>query len=86
MKVDLFSKVFLTLIALFLGIIALRPFFQPPTVSAQAGLSAVQFSGSLGGFWAFDTRTGEVWVYEGKKPPQFQGKISKLGTPLSLAK
>jgi hypothetical protein len=64
MRIDLYTKTILTLIALLLGVVALKPIIQPQPVSAQASLAGVQFSGSVGGFWLFDTKTGDVWAYE----------------------
>ena len=37
MKIDNFSRILLTIIAVALSVIALRPFISAPTVSAQSG-------------------------------------------------
>lgn len=51
MKIDRFMRFVLTLIALFLGIIALRPWSQPATVQARDSSSSENYSGS--GFSVF---------------------------------
>lgn len=72
MKVDWFTKSLLVVIALLLGVIALRP-STPTALAAPAApargrasedLTRFQFSGANGGFWAFDTSNGEVWAFE----------------------
>lgn len=44
MKIDRFMRFVLTLIALFLGIIALRPWFQPAMVQARDSYSSDTYS------------------------------------------
>jgi hypothetical protein len=90
MKIDFYMKVCLTLIVLLLGVIAFRQVIAPPVAEAQSSLSGVQFSGSLGGFWLFDTRTGDVWTYEMQdyvlKRLSYLGRITKPGESLVLKK
>jgi hypothetical protein len=83
MRIDLYTKTILTLIALLLAVIALKPIVQPQPTIAQGNLSSIQFSGARIGFWAFDTRTGDVWIYNtqtGGCDGHF--KITQLGKAL----
>jgi len=63
MHVSLFTKTILTLIALFLAVIALEPIFQPQPVMAQGAYAGIQFSYSGGNHAFFNTNTGDVWEY-----------------------
>ncbi len=63
MRIDLYTKMILTLIALLLAVIALNPIFQPQSAMAQGNYSAIQFSYSGGNHAFFDTRSGDVWEY-----------------------
>jgi hypothetical protein len=64
MRIDLYTKTILTLIALTLAFIACKPLTQPAVVSAQSPLAGVQFTSfPNGGFLAFDTKSGDIWVY-----------------------
>ena len=81
MRIDLYTKTILTLIAVILTLIACKSVVQPPGVAADGPLAGVQFSGSIGGFWAFDTKTGDVWAWEHGQWTH-PGKISQLGQPL----
>jgi hypothetical protein len=88
MRIDLFTKVVLTVIALLLAVIALRPIVQPQAVMAQGSLNGVQFSGAGGDLYAIDTRTGDIWVYDTENG-NLEGsltkhlKITQLGKPLA---
>lgn len=97
MKPDIYTKTVLAVIALLLAVIALRPF--PETIAqAQTSFAGVQFSpisGPAGEFkiLAFDTRTGEVWLYysevlkHGNMTAESLGNIGKrLGDPNSSLK
>ncbi len=64
MRIDLYTKTILTLILLFLGMIALRPYFQPPAADAAGNFASIQFSYSGGEHAFFDTRSGDVWVHD----------------------
>jgi hypothetical protein len=64
MRVDWYAKLMLTVIALLLAVVALRPFFTPLSVSAEASVPSFQYTGGAGGFWAIETRTGRVWLFE----------------------
>lgn len=75
MKPDNFVKIALSLIAVFLGLIALRPFFDPPASHAQASCSdfyiepgvhslrAPDGSRELPGKVVVDLRTGVIWGF-----------------------
>ena len=61
MRIDLYTKTILTLIALLIAVIALQPFTRPQAVEAQSSLNGVQFSvgwgTSTGDIAFFDTRS-----------------------------
>jgi hypothetical protein len=87
MPTDSYTKTILTLITLLLAVIALKPLFQPQAAAAQSDLSGVQFvSAGNDGFFAFDTKTGNVWAYNTaghNNLAQPFGKITQLGKPLT---
>ncbi len=78
MRVDRYTKTVLTAIALFLGILAARPFWTPARVRAQAdnGCACLQFdpgvtqivvpdgAASVSGRTAIDLRTGNVYGFQ----------------------
>ncbi len=82
MRIDWYTKGLLTVIALLLGVIALRPYISPNVVAhADGSFAGVQFSGS--GF--FDSRTGDIWgYYDGDHPTHT--RVAKLGAPLVKVK
>lgn len=83
MRIELYTKTILTVIALLLAVIALRPIIQPQPVMAQGNLTGVQFSVGIGELYAVDTRTGDVWAYKIDRGNVFEhAKIIKLGEPL----
>jgi hypothetical protein len=64
MRVDLYTKTILTVIALLLAVIVLKPIFQPQaTMADDRDYSRVQFSYSGGNHAFFDSRSGDVWEY-----------------------
>jgi sugar lactone lactonase YvrE len=85
MHIDLFTKTILTLIALLLAVVAIRPMAQPTGVAAQgSGFAGVQFSGDSTNLWAIDTKTGQFWVYDiQSKRLVGNGKVAQLGMPLN---
>jgi hypothetical protein len=63
MRIDLYTKTILTIIALLLAVFTLKPILQPQTALAQGGYAGVQFSYSGGNHAFFNTNTGDVWEY-----------------------
>ena len=63
MRIDLYTKTILTLIALLLAVSVLTPILQPQSAMADGPYSGVQFSYSGGNHAFFDTRSGDVWEY-----------------------
>jgi hypothetical protein len=63
MRIDRYTKTILTIIALLLAVIVLKPLFQPQPAMAEGKYAGVQFSYSGGNHAFFDTRTGDVWEY-----------------------
>jgi hypothetical protein len=82
MRIDWYTKGVLTVIAVLLGVIALRPYVSPDAVAHAQG----SFAGVLlmsGGF--FDTRTGDLWAYDGGKLIGHD-RLTKLGEPMVTIK
>jgi hypothetical protein len=76
MRLDWFAKLTLSLIVALLGILVLRPFFQPAPVQAQAVdgrtfyvepgytmLRKPDGSGQMYGKMMIDMRTGDIWGF-----------------------
>ena len=63
MRTDLYMKTILTIIAMLLAVIALKPLLQPQPALADGHYDGVQFSYSGGNHAFFDTRSGDVWEY-----------------------
>src|ERR1035441_2424126 len=63
MRIDLYTKTILTLIALLLAVFTLQPIFHPQAVMAQGNFSGIQFSYSGGNHAFFNGNTGDVWEY-----------------------
>jgi hypothetical protein len=61
MRIDWYTKGVLTVSALLLAVIALRPFVSP--WAPQGSFAGVQFSGGATEPQFFDARTGELWGY-----------------------
>lgn len=71
----------LVVIALLLAVIALKPILQPSRVMAQGNFSGVQFSPDMtGGYWFFDTHTGDLWHYSQS------GEVAAVNTHQKVAK
>jgi hypothetical protein len=92
MRIDLYTKVILTLIVLLLAVIALKPIFQPQPALAQGRFNGVQFCAIEGGLYAADMRTGDIWVYVTHPASTLNGqvvghyKLAQLGTPFVIIK
>jgi hypothetical protein len=73
MKVDLYTKIVLTVIALALTFNLLKPVLLPSDVAAEEDkkFEHLQISISAVGIYFFDTKTGDLWIYKE------QGDIAK---------
>ena len=63
MRIDLYTKTILTLVALLLAVIVMKPILQPQAAMADGPYGSIQFSYSGGNHAFFDTRSGDVWEY-----------------------
>jgi FlaG/FlaF family flagellin (archaellin) len=82
MKIDTCTKAILTVIAVMLTVIALRPLVSPESASAQAGaFTGIQYSHAQGDYTFFDSRTGDIWVYVADGTI-LTSRVTKLGAPL----
>ena len=63
MRIDLYTKTILTLIALLLAVFVMKPILQPQAVMAQGGFAGIQFSYSGGNHAFFNSSSGDVWEY-----------------------
>jgi hypothetical protein len=85
MKIDRFIKAVLLAIGVFLGIIALNPWFQPDSVSAapqqNLGVEILSREAILPNMFVsvtfIDTRNGDMWTYVGRNE---DWKITYVGT------
>lgn len=72
MKIDGYTKVILTIIAVLIGVLVLDRGYEPNTAMAQmqkdplATYSNIEFipESRFGGFYMFDRRNGHVWRYQ----------------------
>jgi hypothetical protein len=87
MRIDLYTKAVLTVIALLLAAIVFKQYISPNAVAlAQGPFAGVQYSSDRGGPTFFDTRTGEVWAYYIEGTVRNKYRVSKLGQPLVIEK
>jgi len=100
MKTDWFVKFLLLVIAIFLGIIAVRPYLAPPVVEAQSGggypvyfapgyVSLLDSNGhNVWGREAIDLRNGNIWGFPGFTQEAFRPLDNTLPTshPILLGK
>jgi hypothetical protein len=87
MRIDLYTKAVLTIIAVMLAVIAANQLASPRVASAQGPFTGVQFDAKANSF--FDSRTGEVWYYDsvnGTGKLAFKERLTKLGQPLVVEK
>jgi hypothetical protein len=92
MKIDRFTKVVLLAIGVFLGIIALNPWFQPNSVYATQqpnlgveilGQAAIQRNMFVSVTF-IDTRNGDMWTYVGRDEDwniTYVGTFTEPGKP-----
>jgi hypothetical protein len=89
MKIDLYTKVILTVIALALIGNLLKSVLTPPAVQARNGGKFEHLQSSVGfAVSFFDTRTGELWSYyeDGPQVKVSGLKLIELGKPLQEIK
>ena len=79
MRIDLYTKTILTLIALLLAVIVLKPIFQPQPAMAEGKYVGVQFSYSGDNHAFFDSRSGDVWEYGGDGKFRQHYKVHEFG-------
>jgi len=79
MRIDLYTKTILTIIALLLAVFTLKPILQPQAVMADGNYGHVQFSYSGGNHAFFDTRSGDVWEYGEDGHFKQHYKVHQLG-------
>ncbi len=88
MRIDWYTKGVLTVIAVLLGVIALRPYVSPDAVHAQGSFAGVQYSGpNISSF--FDTKSGEVFEYSWNGAGSSvvnKYRLTKLGAPAMVVK
>jgi hypothetical protein len=63
MRIDVYTKTIITIIALLLAVVALKPILQPQAALAEGGFAGIQFSYSGGNHAFFNANTGDVWEY-----------------------
>jgi hypothetical protein len=85
MRIDLYTKLVLTIIAVCLVMSACKSLVQPLGVAADGPFAGVQFSLTLAGLFAIDTKTGEMWLYGENNAPKYEGRLTKLGGPIDLS-
>jgi hypothetical protein len=87
MRIDLYTKAVLTIIAVMVTVIASNQLISPRVASAQVTFAGLQFTGGGGYSYFFDSRTGEIWSYSiGDGKMQAKRRVTKLGQPLQVEK
>jgi hypothetical protein len=89
MRTDTFTKIILSMIALFLGGIFLNQTHSPSTARAAEQAEGIfahtLVVGQQGGFLTIDTQTGEIYQYYADvkwHAPELHGKLEKVGSPI----
>ncbi len=85
MTADRTTKILLAAIALFLGVIALRPWLTPAPAQAGGGFSSWVLPLGIAGSAAYllDNNTGDIWMYTSDGRVYFKGTLRQLGEPLA---
>jgi hypothetical protein len=78
-RIDLYTKTIITLIALLLAVIAFKPIFQPQAAMAEGSYAGIQFSYSGGNHAFFNANTGDVWEYGDHGDFRNHYKVHELG-------
>ncbi|HVW83142.1 MAG TPA: hypothetical protein VHB50_00600 [Bryobacteraceae bacterium] len=87
MKIDLYTKSVLTAIAVLLALLVAKEYASPHSVAhAQASLNGVQLGVGQGPFTFFDTRTGQLYGYNGDGKFAGEFRVVRLGQNLVPAK
>ena len=79
MRADIYTKTVLTLIALLLAVIALKPLLLPQAAMADGAYGGIQFSYSGGNHAFFNATTGDVWEYGDHGNYKSHYKVHELG-------
>ena len=89
-KIDTFTKILLVVIAIFIGIIALKPILSTEVAQANPGqfnnldLEILGSPGSYGAFF-FDRSTGKGWMYDLKDGIlKVRVQLTTLGEPMKI--
>jgi hypothetical protein len=87
MRIDLYTKAVLTIIAIALAVIASNQIVSPRVASAQGTFAGLQFTSGGGWSYFFDSRTGEIWSYSiGDGKMQAKRRLTKIGQPMVVEK
>jgi hypothetical protein len=79
MRADIYTKTIITIIALLLAVIALKPLLLPQPALANGNYAGIQFSYSGGNHAFFNANTGDVWEYGDHGNFRNHYKINELG-------
>jgi hypothetical protein len=86
MRIDLYTKTILTLIALTLAIIAVKPVINPETkAQAQGTLAGYQVISNGTGLTFFDEKAGDVWYHDFSGYRDSVHYIGKITDPKTVA-
>jgi hypothetical protein len=86
MRIDTYTKIVLTVIALALAVVAFKPLVEPQAVAAQGPLAGLRVFGTNGGFYVVDEMRGDFWLYGlgfTGKAAKYLGKMTRPGEPLN---
>ena len=82
MRIDWYFKAVLTVIAVALTSLAVRPWIHPDQIAyAQAPMPELQVAVTPVGYSFFDARTGDLWEYSGTGV-HAKFRLAKPGLPL----
>ncbi|MDO8142602.1 MAG: hypothetical protein Q6358_13970 [Candidatus Brocadiales bacterium] len=84
-KIDTFTKILLVVIAIFIGMIALKPIFSTEVAQANPGQFNnldLEIQGSEAVF--FDRSTGTIWVYNFNGTYAVKLQLKTLGEPMKI--
>ena len=81
MRIDLYTKAVLTIIAIMVTVIASNELTSPRVANAQGPFIGIQWAAGRG---FFDSRTGEIWNYGQEGKLKLDGRLAKLGQSLAI--